>query len=176
MVDQARMTRFMRERGFDGYDELWHWSVDDLEGFWAALWDHFDVGPRSGPVLASRAMPGARWFPEVELNYAEYALRDRDPDATAILHMSESRELAELSWGELRTQVARIAAGLKALGVGRGDRVVAYLPNIPETVAAFLATASLGAVWSSAAPEFGARSVIDRFAQIEPKVLLAIDG
>jgi acetoacetyl-CoA synthetase len=176
MVDRARMTRFMRERGFDGYDELWQWSVDDLEGFWAALWDHFDVGPRSGPVLASRAMPGARWFPEVELNYAEYLLRDRDPSATAILHASESRELAELSWGELRTQVARIAAGLKDLGVGRGDRVVAYLPNIPETVAAFLATASLGAVWSSAAPEFGARSVIDRFAQIEPKVLLAIDG
>jgi acetoacetyl-CoA synthetase len=176
MVDRARMTRFMRERGFDGYDELWQWSVDDLEGFWAALWDHFDVGPRSGPVLASRSMPGARWFPDAELNYAEYALRGRDPEATAILHTSESRELAELSWGELGTQVARIAAGLKALGVGRGDRVVAYLPNIPETVAAFLATASLGAVWSSAAPEFGARSVIDRFAQIEPKVLLAIDG
>jgi acetoacetyl-CoA synthetase len=176
MVDRARMTRFMRERGFDGYDELWQWSVDDLDGFWAALWDHFEVGPRKGPVLASRAMPGARWFPEVELNYAEYALRDRDPGATAILHASESRELAALSWGELRTQVARIAAGLKDLGVGRGDRVVGYLPNIPETVAAFLATASLGAVWSSAAPEFGARSVIDRFAQIEPKVLLAIDG
>jgi acetoacetyl-CoA synthetase len=176
LVDRARMTRFMRERGFDDYAELWRWSVDDLDGFWAALWDHFDVGPRSGPVLASREMPGARWFPEVELNYTEYALRDRDPDAVAILHASESRELAEVTWGELRTQVARIAAGLRALGVERGDRVVAYLPNIPETVAAFLATASLGAVWSSAAPEFGARSVVDRFAQIEPKVLLAIDG
>jgi acetoacetyl-CoA synthetase len=176
MVDRARMTRFMRERGFDGYDALWQWSVDDLDGFWAALWDHFDVGPRSGPVLASREMPGARWFPEVTVNYAEYALRDHDDDAVAIVHASESRELAEVTWGELRTQVARIAAGLKALGVERGDRVVAYLPNIPETIAAFFATASLGAVWSSAAPEFGARSVIDRFAQIEPQVLLAVDG
>jgi acetoacetyl-CoA synthetase len=176
LVDRARMTRFMRERGFDDYDELWRWSVDDLDGFWAALWDHFDVGPRSGPVLASREMPGARWFPEVTVNYAEYALRGRDDDAVAIVHASESRALAEVTWGELRTLVARIAAGLQALGVERGDRVVAYLPNIPETVAAFLATASLGAVWSSAAPEFGARSVIDRFAQIEPKVLLAIDG
>jgi acetoacetyl-CoA synthetase len=176
MVDRARMTRFMRERGFDGYDALWQWSVDDLDGFWAALWDHFDVGPRSGPVLASREMPGARWFPEVTVNYAEYALRDHDDDAVAIVHASESRELAEVTWGELRTQVARIAAGLKALGVERGDRVVAYLPNIPETIAAFFATASLGAVWSSAAPEFGARSVIDRFAQIEPKILLAVDG
>src|SRR4051794_23244388 len=176
MADRARMTRFMRERGFDRYDELWQWSVDDLEGFWGALWDHFDVGPRSGPVLASRAMPGARWFPEVELNYAEYALRDRDPGATAILRASESRELAEVSWGEVRTQAARIAAGLKELGVGRGDRVAAYMPNIPETVAAFLATASLGAIWSSAAPEFGTRAVVDRFSQIEPKVLLAIDG
>jgi acetoacetyl-CoA synthetase len=176
LVDRARMTRFMRERGFDDYDELWRWSVDDLDGFWAALWDHFDVGPRSGPVLASREMPGARWFPEVTVNYAEYALRGRDDDAVAIVHASESRALAEVTWGELRTLVARIAAGLQALGVERGDRVVAYLPNIPETVAAFLATASLGAVWSSAAPEFGARSVIDRFAQIEPKVLLAVDG
>jgi acetoacetyl-CoA synthetase len=175
-IDASRMTHFMRERGFDSYDELWRWSVDDLEGFWASIWDHFGVGPRSGPVLATREMPGATWFPETTVNYAEHALRGRDENALAIVHASESRELAELTWGELRTQVARIAAGLRALGVERGDRVAAYLPNIPETVAAFLATASLGAVWSSAAPEFGARSVVDRFAQIEPKVLLAIDG
>jgi acetoacetyl-CoA synthetase len=176
LVDRARMTRFMRERGFDDYDALWQWSVDDLDGFWAALWDHFEVGPRSGPVLASREMPGARWFPQARVNYAGHALRERDDDALAIVHASESRPLSEVTWGELREQVARIAAGLRALGVGRGDRVVAYLPNIPETVAAFLATASLGAVWSSAAPEFGVRSVVDRFAQIEPTVLLAIDG
>jgi acetoacetyl-CoA synthetase len=176
MIDRALMTRFMRERGFGDYDALWRWSVDDLDGFWAAIWDHFGVGPRRGPVLASREMPGARWFPETELNYAAHALRDRDDDALAIVHASEHRPLAEVTWGELREQVARIAAGLKALGVDRGDRVVAYMPNVPETVAAFLATASLGAVWSSAAPEFGVRSVVDRFAQIEPTVLLAVDG
>ena len=176
LVDRAVMTRFMLACGHESYPELWRWSVEDLDGFWAAIWDFFAVGPRSGPVLASREMPGARWFPEVELNYAEHAFRDKDADALAILHASELRPLAEVRWGELREQVARIAAGLRAMGVGRGDRVVAYLPNVPETVAAFLATASLGATWSSAAPEFGARSVIDRFAQIEPTVLLAVDG
>jgi acetoacetyl-CoA synthetase len=176
MVERAVMTRFMREHGFDDYDALWHWSVEDLDGFWGAIWDFFEVGPRTGPVLADRRMPGARWFPETEVNYAAHAFRDRQDDAVAIVHASELRELGEVTWGELRAQTAAIAGGLKARGIGRGDRVAAYLPNIPETVAAFLATASIGAVWSSAAPEFGARSVIDRFAQIEPAVLLAIDG
>ena len=176
LVDRAVMTRFMLACGHDSYQDLWRWSVEDLDGFWAAIWDFFAVGPRSGPVLASPEMPGARWFPEVELNYAQHVFRDKEADALAILHASELRPLGEVRWGELREQVARIAAGLRAMGVGRGDRVVAYLPNVPETVAAFLATASLGATWSSAAPEFGARSVIDRFAQIEPKVLLAVDG
>jgi acetoacetyl-CoA synthetase len=121
-------------------------------------------------------MPGAEWFPEVEVNYARHLFRGKDDAATAILHASEVRDLGEWTWGDLRRETARIRAGLAARGVGRGDRVVAYLPNVPETVAAFLATASLGAVWSSAAPEFGARSVIDRFAQIEPKLMLAVDG
>src|SRR5919199_1999323 len=176
MVERAVMTRFMREHGFEDYDALWRWSVEDLDGFWGAIWDFFEVGPRSGPVLAERRMPGARWFPDVELNYAAHAFRGRADDRLGILDASELRELGEVTWGELRSQAAAIAAGLRARGVGRGDRVAAYLPNIPETIAAFLATASLGAVWSSAAPEFGARSVVDRFAQIEPKVLLAIDG
>jgi acetoacetyl-CoA synthetase len=176
LTERAVMTRFMRAQGHASYEELWRWSVEDPDAFWAALWDFFGVGERSGPVLASRAMPGARWFPEVQLNYAAHLFRDRDDDATAILHASELRDLDEWSWGDLRRETARIRAGLAARGVGRGDRVVAYLPNIPETVAAFLATASLGAVWSSAAPEFGVRSVVDRFAQIEPKVLLAVDG
>jgi acetoacetyl-CoA synthetase len=127
-------------------------------------------------VLAERDMPGARWFPDVELNYAEQIFRDRDDEAAAILHASESRDLGTWTWGDLKRETARIRAGLQARGVGRGDRVVAYLPNIPETTAAFLATASLGATWSSAAPEFGARSVVERFAQIEPSLLLAIDG
>jgi acetoacetyl-CoA synthetase len=121
-------------------------------------------------------MPGTKWFEGAELNYAENLLAGHDPGETAVLHCSELRELADLSWGELSAQVAGAAAGLRSLGVERGDRVVAYMPNIPETLVAFLATASLGATWSSAAPEFGARSVIDRFAQIEPKVFLAVDG
>lgn len=176
LVAGSTMTRFMRAHDFDSYEALWEWSVEDLEGFWAAIWDFFDVGERSGPVLASRDMPGARWFPEVRLNYAEQVFRPRDEDATAIVHASELRELDEWSWGDLRRETARIRAGLAARGIGTGDRVVAYLPNIPETTAAFLAVASLGAVWSSAAPEFGARSVIDRFKQIEPALMLAVDG
>src|SRR3954466_4179921 len=170
------MGRFMRERGFESYDELWRWSIEDLDGFWAALWDRYDVGERGPNVLVSRQMPGAQWFPGTRVNYAEHALRGKADDALALIAGNESGEDAEWSWGDLKEQVRRVAAGLRRLGVGPGDRVVAYMPNIPETVAAFLATASLGAVWSSAAPEVGARSVIDRFAQIEPKVLLAIDG
>jgi acetoacetyl-CoA synthetase len=184
LVERARMTEYMRwleaERGlsFDGYEGLWRWSVDDLEGFWGSIWDFFDVqadGERS-QVLASREMPGARWFPGTRLNYAEHIFAGKDDAETAILHASELRELEELSWGELRAQVAAAAAGLRELGVERGDRVVAYLPNIPEAIVAFLASASIGATWSSCSPDFGPASVVDRFAQIEPKVLLAVDG
>jgi acetoacetyl-CoA synthetase len=178
-VDHATMTRFAREVGREGdYDELWRWSVDDLEAFWGAIWEFFDV-QASEPyerVLGRREMPGAQWFPGSRLSYAEHFFRGRDDDAVAIRHASELRELSQWTWGELREQTARIAAGLRRMDVGPGDRVAAYMPNIPETIAAFLATASIGAVWSSAAPEFGARSVVDRFAQIEPKVLLAVDG
>jgi len=121
-------------------------------------------------------MPGAQWFPGSRLSYAEHIFAGKDDGAVALRHASELRELGEWTWGELRGQVASLAAALRTLGVQPGDRVVAYMPNIPETLAAFLACASLGAIWSSAAPEFGARSVVDRFAQIEPKVLLAVDG
>ena len=176
MVERAVMTRYMREHGHTGYDELWRWSVDDLEGFWASIWTFFGVQGAYERVLASAGMPGARWFPGAQVSYPEHLFRGKDPGAVAIVHASELRDRAEVTWGELRGQVARIAGGLRALGVGRGDRVVAYMPNIPEAVAAFLATASIGAVWSSCSPDFGARSVIDRFAQIEPKVLLAVDG
>jgi acetoacetyl-CoA synthetase len=176
LTERAVMTRFMREHGFDDYHALWRWSVDDLEGFWAAIWDFFGVDGGYDRVLGSQAMPGAEWFPGTRVSYPEHLFRGKDPDSLAIVHASELREQAELTWGGLRIQVARIAAGLRELGVGPGDRVAAYMPNIPEAVAAFLATASLGAVWSSCSPDFGARSVIDRFAQIEPKVLLAVDG
>jgi acetoacetyl-CoA synthetase len=160
------------------YDELWRWSVGDLEGFWSSIAEYFDVRFHAPPraVLARREMPGAQWFAGATLSYPEHIFRDRDDSAVAIRHASELRALEEMTWGELRELTARIQAGLRALGVGRGDRVAAYMPNIAETVAAFLATAGLGAVWSSCSPDFGARSVVDRFAQIEPKVLLAVDG
>jgi acetoacetyl-CoA synthetase len=183
VLDTTSLGRFVRwlaaERGlvFDDYDALWRWSVDDLTGFWAALWDHFELGGGYEAVLASREMPGARWFPGARLNYAEHAFgRPEDADRVAVVARSQTRGPVELTFAELAEQVARARAGLRALGVGPGDRVVAYLPNIPEAVVAFLACASLGAVWASCAPEFGARSVVDRFAQIEPTVLLAVSG
>ncbi len=165
--------------GFGSYAELWQWSVDSLDDFWAALVAHFDlrIEGGSGAVLGDRTMPGAQWFPGARVSYAEHVFRGKDDAAVAIHHASEVRpELGAWTWAQLRSETARIAAGLHALGVAEGDRVVAYMPNIPETVAAFLACASIGATWSSAAPEFGARSVIDRFAQVQPTVLLAIDG
>jgi acetoacetyl-CoA synthetase len=181
---RTRMRAYMRwlaeERGVrtSTYDELWRWSIDDLEGFWSSIAAYFDVAFHAPPttVLGRREMPGAQWFGGATLSYPEHILRDRDDEAVAIRHASELRPLAELTWGELRVLVARIQAGLRDLGVQRGDRVVAYMPNIPEAIAAFLAVTGLGAVWSSCSPDFGARSVVDRFAQIEPKVLLAVDG
>ena len=175
-----RYMRWLGDRGasVESYDELWQWSVDDLERFWASIWDYFEVDA-SVPyerVMGSRDMPGAEWFPGARLSYAEHVFRDRDDSAVAIWHASELRGLSGMTWGDLRSLTARIAGGLRALGVGPGDRVVAYLPNIPEAMAAFFACASVGAVWSSCSPDFGPRSVVDRFEQIEPKVLLAVDG
>jgi acetoacetyl-CoA synthetase len=184
-VERASITSFARwvqetraVKVTESYNQLWQWSVDDLDGFWAALWEHFDVAS-SGTweqVLGSREMPGAEWFAGARVNYAEHVFRGHDAGALAIQFASERHGLQAWTWGELHEETARIATGLRRLGVRRGDRVAAYLPNVPETIAAFLACASIGAIWSSAAPEFGARSVIDRFAQIEPRVLLAVDG
>jgi acetoacetyl-CoA synthetase len=169
-----------RDRPFGGYDELWAWSVEDLEGFWGSIWDYFQIRAHRpyDRVLSSRAMPGARWFEGAELNYAEHLLGagDEDAEVSAIVAHSQTREPIELAFGELRDQVARARAGLARLGVRPGDRVVAYMPNIPETLIAFAATASLGAVWASCAPELGARSVVDRLAQLDPKVLLTVGG
>jgi acetoacetyl-CoA synthetase len=164
---------------FAGYDDLWRWSVEDLEGFWGSIWEFFELRAHAPfeRVLASREMPGAVWFPGARVNYAEHLVgRDEDTDAVAVVAHSQTRPELEVTFGELRDQVARARAGLQRLGVGPGDRVVAYLPNIPETLVAFIATASLGAIWAACAPEFGARSVIDRFAQVEPKVMLAVGG
>jgi acetoacetyl-CoA synthetase len=165
---------------FESYAQLWQWSVDDLDGFWGsfARWAGVRWHDHPVAVLGRRQMPGATWFPGGTLSYAEHALAeaDRRPDDLALVARSQTRDESQMTWAELADAVARCRAGLKRLGVGRGDRVCAYLPNIPETVIAYLATASLGAIWSSCAPEFGTRSVVDRFAQVEPKVLLAVDG
>ncbi len=174
LLQRCELGAYRRERGLDTYEELWRWSVDQPEAFWGSIWDRYGLGERGETVLASPDMPGAQWFPGALVNYAQRAFQDRDPDALAIIAGGEDRDDAQLTWGELEAMTRRAAAGLRARGVGKGDRVAAYLPNIPETVAAFLATASLGAVWSSCSPDFGPRSVIDRFAQIEPTVLIAV--
>jgi acetoacetyl-CoA synthetase len=175
-LDWLRETRGL---ALLGWDELWRWSVTDLEGFWGSLWDYFGVRSQAPyeRVLADARMPGAIWFPGARLNYAEHCLGGgEDDDRSAVLACSQTREPIRLTHAELRAQVARARAGLRRLGVGKGDRVVAYLPNIPETIVAYLATASLGAVWAACAPEFGAPSVLDRFGQLEPKVLLTVSG
>jgi acetoacetyl-CoA synthetase len=184
--DRSRIGDYLRwlerERGlsFDGYPALWQWSVDDLPGFWSSIWEYFDVIAHAAPTatLVGREMPGARWFPGARLNYAEHVLRMPGvaDDEPIVLAYSQSREQVTLTAAELREQVRRVRAGLRRLGVARGDRVAAYTPNIPETFVLMLATASLGATFSSCAPEFGTRSVVDRWRQVEPKVLVAVDG
>ena len=183
-IERATITRYTHwlaeSRGvrLEGYHELWRWSVTELEAFWGSIWDFFGVRSSQAydSVVEARGMPGARWFPRARLNYAAHAYRDRDPDTVAIRHSSELRPLVETTWGELAEATRRAAAALRASGVGPGDRVVGYLPNIVEAVVAFHACASLGAIWSSCSPDFGVKSVADRFAQIEPRVLLAVDG
>jgi acetoacetyl-CoA synthetase len=168
-----------RGLGFSSYEQLWRWSVEDLEGFWASIWDFFGIRAQTpySRVLGAREMPGARWFVGSRLNYAEHLIGgEEDRDRVAVIARSQTRPPLELTFGELREQVSRARVGLQRLGVGRGDCVVAYMPNIPETLVAFIATASLGAIWAACAPEFGSRSVVDRFAQIEPRVMLAVAG
>jgi acetoacetyl-CoA synthetase len=160
------------------YEALWRWSVTDLPGFWQAVWDYCGVtssAPATG-VLASRAMPGAEWFPGARLNYAEHVLRNERPGTTALLYRSETTPLTALAWETLAGQVRVLATRLRELGVRPGDRVVACLPNIPHAVVAMLATTSIGAIWASCSPDFGWRGVIDRFAQLTPKVLFCVDG
>jgi acetoacetyl-CoA synthetase len=186
-ISQSRLNDYMQwlaKRGhqFNDYPSLWQWSTDHLEDFWESIWQYFEV-KSSAPyksVLAARSMPGAVWFEGSQLNFAEQIFRfntdEKNADKIAILAKSESRDNVEMSWRSLRAQVTAVANTLRALGVGPGDRVVAYLPNIPETVVAFYACASIGAIWSSCSPDMGSSSVLDRFKQIDPKVLLAVDG
>ena len=187
--ENANISHYMRwmeeHKGlsFEDYQELWEWSVADPEGFWSSIWEYFDVRASKpySEVLGSRRMPGAEWFPGAKLNYAEHVFcnakaSNAKSDEPAIMHQSEIRDFGTVAWRELRDKVAALTAGLRSLGVERGDRVVAYVPSAPEALIAFLATASLGATWSSCSPDFGADSVVDRFEQIEPKVLIAVDG
>ncbi|WP_287965681.1 acetoacetate--CoA ligase [Diaphorobacter sp.] len=167
---------------FDDYDALWRWSTTDLDAFWQSVWDYFDLQsptPHSA-VLAKNLMPGAQWFPGAQVNYARQVLRHVDAAQAAgqpaLIGRNERGERRELSWPALRRQVAALALHMRAQGVQPGDRVAAYLPNIPETIVAFLACASIGAVWSLCAPDMGTHAVLDRFRQIAPTVLLAVDG
>jgi acetoacetyl-CoA synthetase len=185
ILDTTEVGRYLswleRERGlrFDDYASLWQWSVSDLGAFWSSIWEFFDVRAHTpyDTVLPSAAMPGAVWFPGARLNLAEHLLgTDDDLRRVAVVAHSQTRAPLELTFGELREQVARARAGLLRLGVRPGDRVAAYLPNIPETFVAFAAAASIGAVWASCAPELGPRSVIDRLVQLEPSVLLTVGG
>jgi acetoacetyl-CoA synthetase len=177
----AKVTRYIDwlDGGFDSYQELWEWSVTEIDAFWDSVWRYFDVlGDRGDGPVHRGVMPDVEWFPGATLNYAQNALRHAQerPDAMAVVFRSEAGGERLLTFRELVAHVTEVRAGLAALGVTKGDRVAGYLPNIPEALIVFLATASLGAVWSSCSPDFGAPSVIDRFTQIEPKVLIAVDG
>ena len=181
----ANLTAFTdwlaAERGlrFEGYHALWRWSVEDLDGFWQAVWDYSGVEASAPPqsVLGRRPMPGAEWFPGARLNYAQHALRREQPGADALYYVSETApEVASLDWAELAGQVRILGTQLRAMGVCPGDRVASYLPNIPQTVIAMLATTSVGAIWTSCSPDFGWRGVLDRFRQLKPKVLFCVDS
>ncbi|WP_051106723.1 acetoacetate--CoA ligase [Paraburkholderia atlantica] len=183
-VDHARVTRFMRwleeERGlsFVNYDALWQWSVNEIDAFWLALWEWAAIPSIQKPqvALAEATMPGAAWFPGVQMNYVEQVFRHSATARPAIVYRNEAGETGEMSWAELERQVASLAASLRGMGVVRGDRVAAYLSNTPHAIVAFLAVASIGAIWSACAPDMGDLAVLDRFRQIEPKVMIAVDG
>jgi acetoacetyl-CoA synthetase len=180
----SNLTRFTswlaaeRGRSFADYQQLWRWSVGDLDGFWKAIWDYSEVRASSPPqrVLGSRAMPGAEWFPGARLNYAQHALRHECLGREALMYASEDSPATGMSWAEFAGQVRVAATRLREIGVRPGDRVASYLPNIPQAVIALLATASIGAVWTSCSPDFGWRGALDRFRQVRPRVLFCVDG
>jgi acetoacetyl-CoA synthetase len=183
-VERTRLTEFTRfaaqrtGRAFPNYTALWRWSTTELEEFWSAIWDFFDVRASVPPtaVLAERTMPGARWFPGARLNFAEHLLRQERAGEPALLAVSETSPVREVEWAEFARQVRRVATHLRERGVRPGDRVVAYLPNVPEAVVAMVAAASIGAVWAACSPDFGARGALDRLGQLDPTVLFAGDG
>lgn len=178
IYDYMKWLKQHKDLNLTDYHSLWKWSVDELELFWKSIWEYFDIQFKQPyeAVLTSHEMPGAKWFPGSTINYTEHVFRDHDDHKPAIIHSSEIRKTSEVTWDTLYQETAALQKTLKHLGVQKGDRVVAYVSNIYESVVAFLATASLGAIWSSASPEFGTQSVIDRFKQIEPKVMITVDG
>ncbi len=178
LIRYMRWLELNRGLAFDDYHSLWQWSVDHLEDFWCSIWDYFRIRSHTSytTAISDYSMPGVEWFKSARVNYAEHIFRHAENDKTAIIFQAEHLPLTRITWGELRRSVAAVAEALKMFGVQSGDRVVSYMPNIPQTVIAFLACASIGAVWSSCSPDFGTPSVVDRFRQIEPKVLFAVDG
>ncbi|MBN8284720.1 AMP-binding protein, partial [Zoogloea sp.] len=175
-VGDTCMAAFMQATGHGRYADLWQWSVDQPEAFWSTIWDFCGaVGDKGERVLVDGdRMPGARWFPDARLNYAENLLKDRDA-GEALVFWGEDKVKRRMSRAELYAEVARFQQFLIDAGVGEGDRVAGFLPNLPETLVAMLAATSLGAIWSSASPDFGVQGVLDRFGQIEPKVLICVD-
>ena len=184
MLKNSHLAHYLqwlsREKGlhFRHYRDLWQWSVDHIPDFWESQWQYFNVISHTpyAPVLEGSAMPGYEWFKGATLNYAEHVFRQKTDIRPAILFQNERRPLAEMSWAELERQTAALAAYFKECGIREGDRIAAYLPNSPHAVVSALAAMSVGAVWSSCSPDFGAASVADRFVQIEPKILIATDG
>lgn len=181
-VAGARVTdfaRFVQQRTgaeVSDYHALWQWSVDDLAGFWGALWEYFELGDAPAEVLTEEAMPGARWFPGARLNYVDQVVRHARSDRPAILYVAEGGAVTEISWDEMLSRTAALADTLRSLGVEPGDRVVGYLPNVPEAVIAFLATVSIGAIWSACGQDYTAKAALDRLGQLEPVVLITADG
>lgn len=176
VTDFARFVSESTGRNLPDYRALWQWSVDDLTGFWGALWEYFSLGDMAGDVLADANMPGARWFPGTRLNYVDQVIRQARTDRPAILYVAEGGDVTEISWREMLDQVAALAHTLRSHGVAPGDRVAGYLPNVPEAVVAFLAAASIGATWSACGQDYTAKAALDRLGQLEPVVLIAADG
>lgn len=182
-IENANLAKFMawlsvhRGLNFKNYDELWQWSVDEIDEFWKSVWEYFDILSEGTykAVRSSDQMPGIRWFEGARLNYAEHVFRNFESGKTAIIHASEQKPTQKISWDQLQKDVSAFQRFLQDAGISEGDRVVAYLPCVPEATVAFLGANCQGAIWSSCSPDFGTQSVIDRFAQIEPRILVAVD-
>ncbi|MCB0845994.1 MAG: AMP-binding protein, partial [Bacteroidetes bacterium] len=183
-AQNSRLQAFIKwlkdkhQLSFSNYDELWEWSVENTKDFWAAVWEYFAIISHSSytEIHTDDPMPDTRWFPGATLNYAEHIFRNKTSLHPAIIYQTETQSLSEISWETLEDKVARLRTYLKKQGVKKGDRIAAYFPNTPEATIAFLAVCSLGVVWSSCSPDFGTNSILDRFSQIEPKVLFVVDG